>query len=314
MKVPTSVFDPSASLGGAVTSPFNANCTGSDCVGNVMISVGSSAIDYQLDPTNPTFQRMVVFGGRGFTIYELPDDPDALLKLVYDSQDEMERTSCEYFPWAYNSQQSDDNAPADNMKNNNNTAYQFADAEFQQTLKDNNDPLVNGCSDQGDGTPGACPMEQLRDTMSESLGPTVEALVTGVACGRLVTAMSTGLSSIAWLYDITEIANPRFLKIFHLSEASQYQSPGVAYNKGELGEIDAENVIFLSAADSPTGNAAIIFGGSHSGSYSFWEFECGEFQDVIELNEQEVSSAMSSRSVVLGSVLACLASLAWLLQ
>ena len=311
MKVPTSVFDPSASLGGDVTSPFNANCTGSDCVGNVMISVGSSAIDYQLDPTNPTFQRMVVFGGRGFTIYELPDDPDALLKLVYDSEDEMERTSCEYLPWAYNSQHSDDNAPANNMKNN--TAYQFADADFQQTLKDNNDPLVNGCYDQGDGTPGACPMEQLMDSMSESLGPTVEALVTGVACGRLVTAMSTGLSSVAWLYDITEIAIPRFLKIFHLSQASQHSSPGLAYNRGELGEIDAENIVFLSAAESPTGNAAIIFGGSHSGSFSYWEFECGEFKDVIEVDSQEASSA-NSRAMVLGSVLAGLFSLASMLQ
>lgn len=295
MQVPKSVFDSLSSLGGTVTAPFNSNCTGIDCVGSVEISLGSSAIDYQLDPKNPTFQRMVLFGGRGFTIYELPENPDELLKLVHDSADDMERTSCEYLPWAYNSELSEDYAMADNMSNN--TAFQFGDEDFQQELRENNDPLIHGCYDQGDGTPGACPMKELMDSTSEGRGPTVEAIVTGVACGRLVTVFATGLSSIAWLYDITEIANPRFLKIFHLSEASKDSSPGLAYNRGELGEVDPENMIFLSAQESPSGKAAVVFAGSHSGSFSFWEFECGEFDDVKE--SQQKTFATSAAPVCL---------------
>lgn len=288
MQVPRSVFDPTASLGGETTSLFNSNCTGTQCVGSVKLSLGSSAIDYTQDPSNPMFHRMVVFGGRGFTIYELPDDPDALLKLVYDSADDMERTSCDALPWAYNSKHTDDYASADNLSNN--TRYVFGDDETKQALLDMNDPTIGGCYDQGDGTPGACPMEDLMDVTSEESGPKLENLVAGVACGRLITAFSTGESSIAWLYDITELTSPKMLKIFHLSPGSRKKSPGLAYNDGELGEIDAENIIFLSADESPSGKAAIIFGGSHSGSFSFWEFECDEYEDVFYLATSSTSA------------------------
>ena len=69
---------------------FNSACEGPDCVGEVGISVGSSAINYELDPAQPLFYQMVLFGGRGWSIYELPDDLDALLKLIFDSGDDAE--------------------------------------------------------------------------------------------------------------------------------------------------------------------------------------------------------------------------------
>ena len=82
-------------------------------MGGVRLSVGSSAIDYELDPANPTFHRMVMFGGRGWTIYELPKNPEALLKLVFDSGDDMETTVCEQIPWAYNAEADEEQQAAD---------------------------------------------------------------------------------------------------------------------------------------------------------------------------------------------------------
>jgi hypothetical protein len=48
----------------------------------------------------------------------------------------------------------------------------------------------------------------------------------------------------------------------------------VAYDDRTLGELDAEDPVFLSACQSPTGKPGIMFNGAHSGTVSFWEFEC----------------------------------------
>jgi hypothetical protein len=42
----------------------------------------------------------------------------------------------------------------------------------------------------------------------------------------------------------------------------------------ELGKIDSESIQFLTAQDSPTGKAAVIFAGAYSGTTSLWEFTC----------------------------------------
>jgi hypothetical protein len=66
----------------------------------IKLSVGSNSIDYESDPQNPIMQRMVLMGGRGWSIFELSDNPDDLLKLVYDSGDHIEQDGCDAFPWA----------------------------------------------------------------------------------------------------------------------------------------------------------------------------------------------------------------------
>lgn len=252
---------------------FNENCEGAGCVGDVKFSVGSTAIDYELDPTNPTFHRMVMKGGRGWTIYELPDDPDDLLKLVFDSGDDMERSVCDEFPWAYNSQLDEEFAPTDKMPNH--TLWNW-DEEIREKLLETNDPEVDGCLDQGDNTSGACPLESLVDVASRKSGVQIEHIEAGVACGRLIAVVASEKTSVAWLYDITNIASPDLVKTFHLSPASQKKSPGLAYNDGTIGEVDPENFSFLSSEESPTGKAAILFGGAYSGTLSYWEFECFE--------------------------------------
>lgn len=79
------------------------------------------------------------------------------------------------------------------------------------------------------------------------------------------------------MYDITDIPRgtaPQLVKVFQLSPASETKSPGVAYDDRTLGELDAEDPVFLNACQSPTGKSGIMFNGAHSGTVSFWEFEC----------------------------------------
>ena len=238
------------------------------------ISLGSTAIDYEVDPKNPVFERMVLFGGRGWTVFELPDNPHALLKLVYDSGDSIERGICEQMPWAHNSEQGDEYAPAANFPNN--TRWQLGDEDDRAEILEYNDPEQEGCLDQGDGTPGACPYSQTVDRASTGDGPAVERVVSGVACGRLISFVTTEKSSVALLYDMTDITSPTLKQMFHLTPGTKDRSPGLAYNDGTIGEIDPEIAIFLGDKDSPSGKAGIFVIGAHSGTVSFWEFECAD--------------------------------------
>jgi hypothetical protein len=77
------------------------------------------------------------------------------------------------------------------------------------------------------------------------------------------------------VYDVTDPTQPSLLFLRHLSPASEAKSPDVAYEDGTLGDIDPESSRFLSAADSPRGNAGVMFAGAWSGTISFYEFTCG---------------------------------------
>jgi hypothetical protein len=238
-------------------------------------SLGSSADDYETDPTHPVLERMVLFGGRGWTVYELPDHPQALLKMVYDSGDQVEGSICDQIPWAHNAEQDEYYAPArDDFPNN--TFWQWADEEDRAELLVYNDPAELGCVDQGDGTPGACPYRQTKDRASEGDGPAVELAISGVACGRLVSLVTTEKSAVALLYDMTDITEPTLVQMFHLSPGMKDKSAGLAYNDGTMGEIDPEIAMFLDDEESPSGKAGVFIVGAHSGSISFWEFDCAD--------------------------------------
>lgn len=278
--VPERIFDPNNTDAGD-SALFNDDCSAEgDCLSKVEISVGSYSIDYESDPSNPIFYRMVLFGGRGWSIYELPDDPQDLLKLVFDSADSMERKGCEVFPWAHNSKQDDEYAP---INGPNNTLWKSieGDDDYRDELIDKSDPEEDGCLDQGDGTPGACPLTGSVDKESAKDGPAIENVAVGVACGRLVAAAASEKQSIAMLFDITDITSPDLIEVFHLSPASQNKSMGVAYNDGELGEVDPESSVFLSAAQSPSGKPGLLWAGAQSGTVSWWEFDCEEPEMVL---------------------------------
>lgn len=135
-------------------------------------------------------------------------------------------------------------------------------------------PDGEGCTDGGDGQQGACPMKNTVDRKSLEDGPGVEAVVVGVACDRLVMVGCGENNAMCLMYDITDIENPVFKKVFSLSPASEDLNPAVAYARRTLGDIDSETIKFLTADESPTGNTGIMFGGAISGTLSFYEFVC----------------------------------------
>jgi len=201
---------------------------------------------------------------------------------------------------SYNSVVDEEFAPIPKMPN---SSLWYFDEELRDVLTEMNDPNIDGCEDQGDGTPGACPLSQNIDASSVKEGPAFENIVTGVACGRLIAATATEKSSIAWLYDITNLASPTLIDVFHLSPGSRNKSPGLAYNDGTLGEIDSESFFFLSAAETPNGKAALVFEGAFSGTVSWWEFDCVEPDDPTEQNLNASNARSNYRTAIIPAVL-----------
>ena len=85
--------------------------------------------------------------------------------MVYDSRDFIEKNGCEAFPWSHNLGRiaSGPNYP-------NNTRYKLESESVKGIVEIYNDPEQLGCYDQGDGTPGACPMSVLVDQSSNTGG------------------------------------------------------------------------------------------------------------------------------------------------
>ena len=167
---------------------------------------------------------MVLGGGRGWSLFELPEKPSQLLRLVYDSGETVERLGCAKFPWAHNAVQDEESAPGANFPNN--TFYTYvADEEMRQVLDAMNDPLQDGCADQGDGTPGACPLSSFADSNSRKRGVEVSATAVGYACGRVLTVVVGEGNSVSVIYDITEITQPTVFDVIHLNPSGETRAP-----------------------------------------------------------------------------------------
>ena len=255
------------------TKHFNAECEDNGiawCADGAEISLGSSAVDYSTDPKNPVMDKIVLFGGRGMSIYKVPDDFDSPMEFVWDSGSSFEIEGCAAYPWAHNGIQDEDFAPLDGA------FYELSDPDDQEGLVEMNDPNQDGCEDAGNGSPGACPMSSTIDEKSPEDGLAPESVIVGVACDRLVAVACGENNGNCFIYDISDIYKPVLKTVINLSPASENKAPGVAYNDRTLGELDAETTKFIDAADSPTGKAGVIFAGAISGTLSFYEFECTE--------------------------------------
>ena len=69
------------------TAPFNGKCEDNVlewCASNIEITMGSAAVNYS-DPTAPVMERVVLFGGRGISIFKVPESIDGELEPVWDS-------------------------------------------------------------------------------------------------------------------------------------------------------------------------------------------------------------------------------------
>lgn len=228
------------------------------------ITIGSTGVDYST-PAAPTFKGAVGFGGRGISIYNV----SGAISRVWDSGSSFEKQQCATYPWAHNGIQDEEFSSVWGV------LYNSSGDDMRETLDEMNDPDEDGCDDDGSGQAGACPLGQTVDERSLKDGAGPEAIVVGVACGRLLAVTATEKQGTAFVYDVTDPAQPSLLFLQHLSTASETASPGVAYAAGTLGDIDPESSRFLSAADSPTGTAGIMFAGAWSGTISFYEFTCG---------------------------------------
>jgi len=64
---------------------WNSECEGNGlmCLDGVDITIGCSAVDYY-NPQAPKMDEMVLFGGRGMSVFEVPDDDEPMTR-VWDS-------------------------------------------------------------------------------------------------------------------------------------------------------------------------------------------------------------------------------------
>lgn len=152
-------------------------------------------------------------------------------------------------------------------------------------------------------------MGETVDEKAQEDGLGVESVVVGIACGRLVTLACGENNSMCFLYDITDIANPALIKTFHLSEVSKTKNPAQSYRK-DLGDIDAESVLWIPPSRSPNGRSGFLFGGAISGTLSFYEFQCLEAEDkcfpdgCADATEAEKNSSSSSTKSLSAEVIA----------
>lgn len=228
------------------------------------LTVGSSAVDYS-NAANPIVKKLVMFGGRGVSIFKASDSG---LTPTWDSGSQLEKEGCQNYSWAHNGIQDEE------FSGVNGILYNTSGSKMQTTLEEMSDPAQDGCLNQGDGHPGPCPLNQTVDERSPKDGPAPEAITSGVACGRLIMVTAGEKNGILFVYDISHISAPSLLFVRHLSPASQTKSPNVAYTDGTIGDVDPESMIFVEAEKSPTGKAGVLIAGAWSGTVSWWEFEC----------------------------------------
>ena len=246
---------------------------------NMAITIGSTAVDYtnKVNGTiRPIFKGAIGMGGRGISIYE---PTDSGLTLIWDSADQGEREQCARFPWAHNSIMDEEFAPLNGVLYNVSVAGLLAcntspctAAKVKKAIEELSDPNEDGVSDQGDGTAGPPSLEDGVDERSLKDGAGMEAVVTGVACGRLLAVSATEKAGTAFVWDITVPASPQLLIVHQLTAGARTVSPGLAYAARTLGDIDPESIVFLEGNQSPTGNAAVLFAGAWSGTLSLYEF------------------------------------------
>lgn len=271
---------------------FNSACNDTTnvetpfCTDSMRFTLGSSMIDYS-NIDAPHVYRMVGIGGRGISIFKVTESG---LEEAWDSGDDFEREGCAAFRWAHNGIQDEEFAPVGGPF----YVSLAPDDGLRETIDELNDPNVDGCEDGGDGSPGACPMGETMDDRTAKDGPAAETVVVGEACGSTFVVTVSEKNSVGFLYDISDITSPVLQKVFHLSPDSETMNAGIAYDARSLGEIDSESIQFLSAEDSPTGKASVLFSGAWSGTTSMWEFDCGQGNETDPQNVETESPPTSS--------------------
>jgi hypothetical protein len=120
------------------------------------------------------------------------------------------------------------------------------------------------------------------DNRSDNKGPEPEGVTTGVINGR--TYAFIGLERIGgvMVYDVTSPKSPEFIQYINPRDFAGNAAAGTA------GDLGPEGILFISAADSPTGKPLVVVANEVSGSTGIFEinFKAGDFatagKDVID--------------------------------
>ena len=103
------------------------------------------------------------------------------------------------------------------------------------------------------------------ESRSASKGPEPEGLAIGKAYGRTWMVLALERDNGLMLYDMTDPVKPMFRQYINLS------IPGGDIILGTAGDVSPEGVLFLEAAQSPTGKPMVVVSYELSGSVAFFE-------------------------------------------
>ncbi|NES21769.1 MAG: calcium-binding protein, partial [Symploca sp. SIO3E6] len=109
--------------------------------------------------------------------------------------------------------------------------------------------------------------ENTFDTRSDAKGPEPEAVAVGVIDGR--TFAFIGLERVGGImvYDVSNPTNPLFVQYINNRDFAGDPAAGTA------GDLGPEGIVFISAADSPTGSALLAVANEVSGTTTLFDIE-----------------------------------------
>jgi len=133
--------------------------------------------------------------------------------------------------------------------------------EFEQITADFLAPYFNSTNDDNDSF----------KNRSDDKGPEPEAIEVAEIDGK--TYCFIGLERVGgiMIYDITDPENPKFENYFNNRNFT------VDADDPNAGDLGPEDVKFISAADSPTGEALLMVSNEVSGTISFFGFETADY-------------------------------------
>ena len=114
------------------------------------------------------------------------------------------------------------------------------------------------------------------DTRSDDKGPEPEALTLGVIRGATFAFIGLERMSGIMVYDITHPESPRFVQYISPRDLALDFDGDVEAELSAAGDLGPEGMVFIPAAESPTGMDMLVVANEVSGTTSFFSIEIVE--------------------------------------
>ena len=114
------------------------------------------------------------------------------------------------------------------------------------------------------------------DDRSGKKGPEAEAVTVGEVNGRIYAFLALERTGGIMVYDVTEPENSKYVNYINTRDFTSIVSGSEIYEDGELdkwvtgGDVAPEGLAFVSAEDSPTGEALLIAAFEVSGTVAVY--------------------------------------------